>query len=101
MKSFFLVNIALGKPTKQSTTGYGGKSSRAVDGNKDGNFYHYSCTHTEWESKTSPWWRVDLGQSSKVAQVKIVNREDCCSGRLSNFDIRVGNVDDNPDANAV
>src|SRR5690606_42053881 len=30
------LNLAVGKPTTQSSTGYGGDSSRAVDGNTDG-----------------------------------------------------------------
>ena len=43
-------NVALGKNTTQSTTNYGGVSSRAVDGNTDGNWRRRSCTHTkEWE----------------------------------------------------
>lgn len=66
-------------------------SSRAVDGNSnnvfsDGN----SCAHTLKEYK--PWWRVDLEQAEPVAEVYIVNREDCCADRLNQFEIRVGKL---------
>ena len=71
-----------------------------MDGNKNGNYHLGSCTHTNWDWKTKPWWRVDLGKPSKVAQVKLVNREDCCFSRLRDFNIQVGNVD-SPDANTL
>ena len=51
-----------------------------------------SCTHTT--TTTDPWWRVDLGSSVAVAEVRIVNR--ACSGgcgsRLSAFEIRIGKL---------
>jgi hypothetical protein len=40
------LNIALGKATSQSTTDFGGVSSRAVDGNSRGYFSEDSVTHT-------------------------------------------------------
>ena len=36
-----LLNVALQKPTQQSSTGWGGTSDRAVDGNTDGNYNRY------------------------------------------------------------
>lgn len=39
-----LANVARGKPTTQSSTGYGGNSSRAVDGNRSGVWGHYGVT---------------------------------------------------------
>ena len=53
-------NVALGKTTKQSSTGWNGLSGRAVDGNKNTNYHKHSCTHTL--HTFSPWWRVDLGK---------------------------------------
>ena len=73
------VNLALGKPTSQSSI-YGGKvSSRAVDGNKDGMIFlsggvvnSESCTHTDMED--DPWFRLDLQDTRSVGRVSIVSR---------------------------
>lgn len=89
-------NLARGKNTKQSSTGFGGASSRAVDGNRNGQWRGGSCTHTNKDAK--PWWRVDLGSSQKVKKVKLSNRADCCGNRLRNIEIKVGDVDNNPQA---
>ena len=87
----FKGNLALKKPTKQSSTGWSGPSSKAVDGNKN-TFYHArSCTHTHRDAK--PWWRVDLGGRHVVGNIKITNRGDCCSSRLRSVEVRVGDVD--------
>lgn len=82
-------NIAQGKTATQSSTGYGGVASRAVDGNTDGDFGHASVTHTTFEA--SPWWKVDLGASEYVSTVELHNRTDCCAERLSNFKVLVSN----------
>ncbi|APR78210.1 Fucolectin-related protein [Minicystis rosea] len=80
-------NLALGKPTRQSSTDAGGDPERAVDGNTDGDFFHNSVTHTKTESQ--PWWQVDLQSLQFVGQVVLYNRTDCCSARLSNFSLQV------------
>eukprot|EP00794_Sanderia_malayensis_P015890 gene15890-17490_t len=85
-------NIAYRKNTKQSSTGYSGPSSKAVDGNRDGYYDHGSCTHTAGDS--FPWWYVDFGRKALVKSVSITNR-DCCTERLGNFDILVGPRSDN------
>lgn len=92
-------NLARGKPTKQSTTAYGGNSGRAVDGNRAAIYRDASCTHTE--KQTNPWWRVDLGSSMSIGLVKVTNRADCCANRLRNVEIRIGNTDNNPKANSL
>ena len=67
-----LVNLAEGKPAAQSQTptlyNYA-VASKAVDGNKNSNFFDIakSCTHTE--STTSPWWRVDLQKVVGIIKV--------------------------------
>ncbi|MCP4131292.1 MAG: hypothetical protein GY754_09955 [bacterium] len=76
-------NAALGKSSSQSSTGYSGSSSRAVDGNTSGTWGHGSVTHTA--RTTSPWWSVDLGAAHRVTGVTLWNRTDCCSSRLANF----------------
>ena len=83
------VNVALGKPALQSSTDHGGLASRAVDGDINSNWGGSSCTHTAHESE--PWFRVDLQLSVFVGQVVLYNRVDCCTGRLNNYLITVGN----------
>jgi len=84
-------NAAACKPTSQSSTTHGGSSSRAVDGNAATAYSAKSCTHTSRES--NPWWRVDLKEKIAVETVTVTNRGDCCGGRLSNFEVRVGDTD--------
>ncbi|RED94650.1 putative secreted protein (Por secretion system target) [Marinoscillum furvescens DSM 4134] len=82
------VNIALGKSASQSSTGYGGVASRAVDGDTNGAWSGNSVTHTN--SETNPWWEVDLSGDYSVDDIVIYNRTDnCCKSRLSNFTVSV------------
>ena len=69
-------NIALGKPTFQSSIEYNGDSSKAVDGDRTTNFQAGSCTHTL--SGKRAWWAVDLEQRYLISRVGITNRGDCC-----------------------
>ena len=93
------VNLARGRLTKQSSTGWGGSSFKAVDGKRDGNYRKGSCTHTY--RTNNPWWRVDLEAEEDVKVVRIWNRADCCWNRLRQVEVRVGNTDNNPQANTV
>jgi hypothetical protein len=83
-----LVNLALGKTATQIDTynSYGG-ASHAVDGNTDGNYFNSSVTHTA-STTVGTWWQVDLGATSSVDHVTLWNRTDCCSERLTNFDVQ-------------
>ena len=94
----YLANVARGKPTRQSSTGFGGVPQRAVDGNKNPNWGGGSCTHTNRQSR--PWWRVDLGTTHRVYRVSLTNRQDCCWTRLRAIEIKVTNGD-NPNENAL
>jgi hypothetical protein len=89
-------NLALGRDSWQSSDlpGYGAVAARANDGNTSGNFWDGSVTHTDWGFV--PWggpgwpgqhWYVDLGSERVVTSIKIFNRTDCCSERLSNYNI--------------
>jgi len=80
-------NVARGRPTTQSTTGYASGPERAVDGSTDGDVTHGSVTHTQLERQ--PWWQVDLGSAQDVERVTIWNRTDCCSDRLSDLVVLV------------
>lgn len=84
-------NVALNRPTEQSSTlgQYYGKSAHAVDGNSNNRIYGASCTRTNNEA--NPWWRVDLEQERNVFEVKVVNRGDCCGSYLTGFQVRIGN----------
>jgi hypothetical protein len=80
--------VSQGKPASQISTGWGGDSTRAVDGNTDGNFGGNSVTCTQLEDQ--PWWRVNLLGFYEVSEVVVWNRADCCGDRLNNFDVLVG-----------
>ncbi|MEL7530371.1 MAG: lamin tail domain-containing protein, partial [Bacteroidota bacterium] len=80
-------DLAQGKFAEQSSTGFGGVASRAVDGNTNGNWSNGSIAHT---LKTAqPWWQVDLGSPANITDVHLYNRTNCCSDRMSNFYILV------------
>ncbi len=80
-------NRALGGQASQSSIGFGGSASRAIDGNTDGVYNNGSVTHTG--SQARPWWEVDLGVVGSVDRLVLHNRTDCCTGRLSNFAVFV------------
>jgi hypothetical protein len=84
-------NIALGKTATQSTTGYDGLASRAVDGNTDGVWVNGSVTHTLTESEA--WWQVDLEAVADIDVINVWNRSDsCCASRTSNFYVFVSDT---------
>jgi hypothetical protein len=81
-------DLALGRAASQSNTpSWGRNAAVAVDGNTDGNWADNSVTHTDIESQA--WWQVDLGVRTNLGEVVVFNRTDCCSDRLSDFDILV------------
>lgn len=85
------INLAYLRPTAQSSS-YGanpGHSGLAVDGNVDGNYGAGSVTHTAGQNQ--PWWQVDLGAPVSIGQLVIHNRTDCCSERLTNFEVSFSN----------
>eukprot|EP00554_Chaetoceros_debilis_P010147 CAMPEP_0194107564 /NCGR_PEP_ID=MMETSP0150-20130528/7428_1 /TAXON_ID=122233 /ORGANISM="Chaetoceros debilis, Strain MM31A-1" /LENGTH=851 /DNA_ID=CAMNT_0038796017 /DNA_START=95 /DNA_END=2650 /DNA_ORIENTATION=- len=81
-------NIALGKPTSQSSTGYGGASSRAIDGNRSGNYDDNSVTHT-LNDDPKQWWEVNLEERFDIVEIRVYNRVDCCSERLNGFKVTI------------
>lgn len=83
-------NLALRKQVRQSSLGFGGAAARAVDGNRDGNYYANSVSHTN--NAPNEWWEVDLGSRQQISSIKIWNRTDCCGERLSNFYLMVSPV---------
>ena len=84
-------NVALRQPARQSSTGYLGDASRAVDGNTDGNYGRsQSVSHTGDEP--SPWWEVDLGRELPVDEVVVWNRTDGGSDQLLGAEVRLLNA---------
>jgi hypothetical protein len=77
-----------GMPAKQSSTGWGGAASRAVDGNKNANYGGRSCTHT-YRDRGGSWWEVELANVTTIEAVRVTNRADCCSERLNGFGVKV------------
>jgi hypothetical protein len=82
-------NVALGKTASQSSTAYSGVASRAVDGDTNGSFANGSVTHTS-AGTSDPWWLVDLGSDTEIAEVIIYNRTDsCCTSRLNDAEVEI------------
>jgi hypothetical protein len=80
-------NLAFNKTTKQSSTKFGGVSSRAVDGITNGHYAQHSVTHTAGhkthqvtpgnpyhDSDPQAWWQVDLGSSQTIGSMRVWNR---------------------------
>ena len=76
-------NVALGKTATQSSDYLTYEASKAVDGNTDGDLNNGSVSHTD--NSGEKWWEVDLGELYFIDDIKIWNRTDCCSDRLSNY----------------
>ncbi len=80
-------NIAVWGTATQSSTGFGGAPSRAIDGNTSGQWASGTISHTTNEAGS--WWEVELFGDSTVDTIVLWNRMDCCSERLSNFRVSV------------
>ena len=72
--NYWSSNLALGKPTRQSSIYNNARPSRAVDGNRNSNFHASSCTHTQ--NAKGNWWQVDLEAVYEIRDVVITNRGD-------------------------
>lgn len=83
-----LANLAPLGTASQSSTGYGGIPSRAIDGWINGKWQNSTTTHTD-PNDTNSWWEVSLGATWDLAEVLLYNRGDCCWTRLSNFRVSV------------
>jgi hypothetical protein len=68
-------DLAVGKPWQASSmyTGFPGSGVKQKDPSETAFF----STNDE----LNPWWRVDLGSSTKVGSVVVENRADCCPDR--------------------
>ncbi|MCG8649112.1 MAG: DUF1553 domain-containing protein, partial [Pirellulales bacterium] len=87
-------NVALAGKASQSSIGFGGKASFAIDGITDGDFAKNKTTHTN--KQDDPWLEIDLTESKPIDRVVIWNRTDGGAGivdRLKGFKITL--LDDN------
>lgn len=80
-------NYALFGTASQSSTAYGGKASRAIDGKTSGYWHHSSVTHTNRNNKA--WWKVQLQNDVIINKINVWNRYDCCWNRLSNANVDI------------
>jgi parallel beta-helix repeat protein len=85
-------NVALGKPVTQSSNQFGKDGSEAVDGETNGNWSYGSVSSTD--SAPYPYWTVDLEHIYSIDQIRIYNRTDCCTERLSDFFVEVSEDDE-------
>jgi len=83
-------NLASGASAWLSSTGFGAVSSRAIDGNNNGNWNGGSCACTNQQS--FPWLAIDLGSQRTVNSVVIYNRQDCCADRLRGVQVLISNA---------
>ncbi|XP_062620459.1 multiple epidermal growth factor-like domains protein 10 [Saccostrea cucullata] len=97
--SYGYENIALGKPTNQSTTYmFSWNSGKAVDGDKIDISSVGTCAISK-DNKTTAWWYVDLGKHLPIDRVSIFYRgenasllwESVFKGRFSGFFLYISN----------
>ena len=87
---FYELNVALGGTATQSSTGYGGVASRAIDGNTSGIFGSGTITHSAEPSSEVPrYWEVDLGAVKDISRLSVWFRTECCWDRNTNFTLLV------------
>ncbi|XP_022097246.1 receptor-type tyrosine-protein phosphatase alpha-like [Acanthaster planci] len=74
----------VGKPADQSTTYNNAVAGLAIDGNDR------TASHTKCTGSGDHWWRVDLQAIYSLRKITIVNRVQCCGGRLAGAVVRAG-----------
>ena len=77
------INLATAGTATSSSTYPGGDASKAIDGDTNGAWSNGSVAHTQ-ASSANEWITVDLGSLQYVDEIRVWNRTDCCSDRLSN-----------------
>lgn len=77
---------ALGRPTSQSSDGYGRTGAQAVDGDPA------TFSHTG-DADMAPYWAVDLGADYAISAISLINRRDCCAERLYNITVELLDAD--------
>ncbi|MGW8554704.1 galactose-binding domain-containing protein [Streptomyces tubercidicus] len=65
-------------------------ADKAIDGNTSGDYSAGSVTATN--SEANAWWKEDLLGAVDITSLKIYNRTDCCSDRLSDYWVFASNT---------
>src|SRR5205085_2918994 len=65
-------SLALGRPTRQSSTLQASGPERAVDGDPSPGLASPSVSSTAHELQ--PWWEVDLGESHQIDTIRVWNQ---------------------------
>ncbi len=87
-----IINLAReqGAVASQTSIGWGGSASRAIDGNTSGVYGEGSVTHNA--ARNADYWQVDLGSDKLISEIILYNRTDAHLGqRLSNYRISIIN----------
>lgn len=85
----------MGGTATQSSQYHADSADKAIDGNRDNQWNHHSCSVTQYES--SPWWRLNLLKPYKINNVTITFHEDIY---YIGAEIRIGNcLDENGNNN--
>ena len=71
----------------QSSIGWDGVATNAIDGNTDQDFSNGSCTHTNEPDGTQAFWRAEFDSTYEVDRIQIWNRTDLREDRLGNFEV--------------
>ena len=67
-------NLAEMGTAKQSGSYNGFNAAKALDANRNQNWYWESCGHTP-EGQMEAWWRLDIGQRANIYNIVIYYRE--------------------------
>jgi len=89
-----LPNLAFGKPVEAADQSVDYPKARAND--EDGATIYHSNSASGFDdsgNKQNPWWRVDLMSIVSITEVKVVNRRDCCQGRILGVKVEILDVD--------
>jgi len=74
--AFAVCNVALNRPSFQSTTHHGESAFHGAYLGNDGTLSYDGlppcCAHSDLE--TNPWWAVDLGMPLSVQEIVFTNR---------------------------
>lgn len=84
-------NLALSGTATLSSTYPSGDAFKAIDGNTNGNWSGGSVAHSQCVTGTD-WLSIDLGSIKRIDEIRVWNRTDCCSERLSNAYVMVSNT---------
>lgn len=85
-------NLALGSIATQSSTlanVANPDASKAVDGDLSVPFAAGTTTHTSPGAGGAVFWETSLASLSRINEIALYNRADCCGDRLSNFRVSI------------